>query len=84
MDETNPALGEEFKEVVRSQIRQNDPPETKITFERLLNEGFSEDEVIRQLAVVVAAEVFDVMKSETPFDHDRFVKRLNDLPNEPE
>ena len=84
MDETNPALGEEFKEVVRSQIRQNDPPETKNTFERLLNEGFSEDEVIRQLAVVVAAEVFDVMKSEKPFDHERFVKRLNDLPKEPE
>ncbi|MBC8375004.1 MAG: hypothetical protein H8E26_03095 [FCB group bacterium] len=84
MDETNPALGEEFKEVVRSQIRQNDPPETKNTFERLLNEGFSEDEVIRQLAVVVAAEVFDVMKGEKPFDHERFVKRLNDLPNEPE
>jgi len=84
MDETNPALGEEFREVVRSQIRQNDPPETKITFERLLNEGFSEDEVIRQLAVVVAAEVFDIMKSEKPFDHERFVKRLNDLPNEPE
>ncbi|MEA3285954.1 MAG: hypothetical protein U9Q77_01075 [Candidatus Marinimicrobia bacterium] len=84
MEETNPALGEEFKEVVRTQIRQNDPPETKMAYERLLREGYPEHEVIRQLAVVVAAEVFDVMKEEKPFDHERFVERLNDLPNEPE
>jgi len=84
MEETNPALGEEFREVVRTQIRQNDPPETKKTYERLLGEGFPEDEVIRQLAVVLAVEVFDIMKDAKPFNLERYSKRLNDLPNEPE
>lgn len=83
MEEKSPALGEELKETIRTQIRQNDPPETKKTYERLLGEGYSEHEVIRMLAVVVATEIFDIMKEEKPFDHERFVERLNDLPNEP-
>jgi len=84
MDETNPLLGEEMKKVVRNQIKQNDPPETKQTYDRLIKEGFPKDEVMRQLAVVVAAEIYDIMKNEEPFNQERYIKRLNDLPQEPE
>jgi hypothetical protein len=84
MDETNPLLGEEMKKVVRNQIRQNDPPETKQTYDRLIKEGFPKDEVMRQLAVVVAAEIYDVTKNKEPFNQERYIKRLNDLPKEPE
>lgn len=84
MDETNPLLGEEMKKVVRNQIRQNDPPETKQTYDRLIKKGFPKDEVMRQLAVVVAAELYDVMKNKTPFNQERYIKRLNNLPMEPE
>ena len=84
MDETNPLLGEEMKKVVRNQIRQNDPPETKQTYDRLIKEGFPKDEVMRQLAVVVAAEIYDVKKNKEPFNQERYIKRLNDLPKEPE
>ena len=84
MEETNPLLGEEMKKVVRNQIRQNDPPETKQTYDRLIKEGFPKDEVMRQLAVVVAAEIYDVTKNKEPFNQERYIKRLNDLPKEPE
>ena len=84
MEETNPLLGEEMKKVVRNQIRQNDPPETKQTYDRLIKEGFPIDEVMRQLAVVVAAEIYDVTKNKEPFNQERYIKRLNDLPKEPE
>ena len=84
MDETNPLLGEEMIEVVRNQIRQNDPPETKQTYDRLIKEGFQKEEVMRQLAVVVGAEIYDVMKNKEPFNQERYIKRLNDLPMEPE
>ena len=84
MDETNPLLGEEMKKVVRNQIRQNDPPETKQTYDRLIKKGFPKDEVMRQLAVVVAAEIYDVMKNKEPFNQERYIKRLNDLPMETE
>ncbi len=69
MDETNPTLREEMKKVVRNQIRQNNPPETKQTYERLIREGFPIDEVMRQLAAVVT------------FNQERYIKRLNNLPN---
>ena len=79
MDEPNPLLGEEMKKVVRNQIRENDPPETKQTYDRLIKVGFPKDEVMRQLAVVVAAEIYDVMKNKEPFNQERYIKRLNDL-----
>ena len=81
MDETNPLLGKEMKKVVRNQIRQNDPPETKQTYDRLIKEGFPIDEVMRQLAVVVTAEIYDVVKNKEPFNQERYIKRLNKLPN---
>jgi len=84
MEETNSLLGEEMKKVVRNQIKQNDPPETKQTYDRLIKEGYSKDEVMRQLAVVVAVEMFDVMKNKEPYNQERYIKRLNDLPKEPE
>jgi len=79
MDETNPLIGEEMKMVVRNQIRQNDPPETKQTYDRLIKEGFPKDEVMRQLAVVVAAEIYDVTKNKEPFNQERYIKRLNEI-----
>jgi hypothetical protein len=81
MDETNPTLREEMKKVVRNQIRQNDPPETKQTYDRLIREGFPIDEVMRQLAEVVMAEIYDVTKNKEPFNQERYIRRLNNLPN---
>ena len=34
-------------EVVRAQLRENDPPETKQTLERLLQQGFTEQEALK-------------------------------------
>ena len=84
MNEADTLLVEEIKSVVENQIRQNDPPETKHTYNRLISEGFSEDEVMKKLAMVVASEIDDVLKSNLPFNQERFIKRLNALPQEPE
>ncbi|NQT62000.1 MAG: hypothetical protein HQ556_03485 [Candidatus Marinimicrobia bacterium] len=83
MNDVNPALGEEMKEVVRRQISSNDPPETKQTYDRLIEQGLAEDEVMRLLAVVVASEIFDVMKKGEPFNLERYKRRLEKLPAEP-
>jgi len=84
MEETNPRLGEHLMEVVRNQLRANDPPETKQAYERLLREGHAEDQVMKMLACVVTAEIYHVMDEKKPFDHDRFVKMLDALPELPE
>ncbi|MBA4417598.1 MAG: hypothetical protein C0392_06780 [Syntrophus sp. (in: bacteria)] len=79
----NPHLKEAFLEVVENQIRDNDPPETRETLERLMGEGISEKDARIYVARVVAIEVYEVMKNEKPFDLQRFVRNLNALPNEP-
>ena len=76
-------LNESMLAVVENQLRENNPPETKQTLKRLLNEGFDEKEAKQLLASVVAAEVYEVMKAKQPFDQTRFVKALNRLPDLP-
>ena len=81
--EGNPHLQAAIMEVVENQLRNNDPPQTRQTFERLIETGHSEKEAKRLIACVVSAEIFDVLKKNQPFDLDRFVKGLNKLPAMP-
>lgn len=71
-------------EVVENQLRDNNPPETRETLERLLQEGHSEKEAKGLIAAAIAAETCRIMKENSPFDHDRFVASLNKLPLLPE
>ncbi|MCB9870149.1 MAG: hypothetical protein H6837_09850 [Planctomycetes bacterium] len=63
-------------EVVENQLRDNDPPETRVTLDRLVAEGHSVSEAKRLIACVVVAEMFHVMKHHEPYDQDRFVAGL--------
>ena len=80
---TNPYLNAAILEVVNNQIRGNDPPETKQTFNRLMKEGHSKEEAKRLIGCVVSVEIFDVMKNEEKFNLTRFVNALNTLPEMP-
>jgi len=80
---TNPRLKAVILEVVDNQIRDNKPPETRQTFNHLMNEGFSEGEVRRLIGCVVSTEIFNVLKKKEKFDHKRFVEALNKLPELP-
>jgi hypothetical protein len=81
---TNPRLGALYVEVVENQIRDNDPPETRLTVERLKREGFTESDSKRLVATVIAAETFWIMKKQDEFNLKRFVYNLNRLPASPE
>ena len=70
-------------EVINTQIRENDPPETKQTLIRLQEEGFSEEEALKLIGYVVASEVFSVLKENRQYDKDKFISALNDLPGLP-
>ena len=80
---TNPHLKAAILEVVDNQIRDNDPPETKKTFNRLMKEGHSSKEAKRLIGCVVSAEIFDVLKNKKEFNLNRFVNALNRLPKMP-
>jgi hypothetical protein len=71
-------------DIVETQIQENEPPETKQTLNRLLEEGYSREEAMELIAIVVASEIYDVMKHQQPFNRNRFVERLEDLPELPE
>jgi len=81
--EGNPYLRAAIMEVVENQLRNNDPPQTRQTFRRLIEAGYSEEEAKRLIGCVVSAEIFDVLKKNEPFNLERFVKALNKLPEIP-
>jgi len=80
---SNPNLSAAILVVVENQLNGNNPPETKQTYNRLLEAGFSENEAKRLIGHVVSAEIFDIMKKKEPFNLERFVKALNKLPKMP-
>jgi hypothetical protein len=70
-------------EVVDNQLNANDPPETRQTFDRLISEGYSEEDAKKLIGCVVTSEIFDVIKKQEPFNPERFAKALNELPKTP-
>ena len=80
---SNPRLKALILQVVNNQLKNNDPPETKQTYNKLIKEGFSESEAKQLIGCVVVAEIFDVLKKKETFNQERFVKALNKLPKLP-
>ncbi|NIA09386.1 MAG: hypothetical protein GWP10_06575 [Nitrospiraceae bacterium] len=81
--ESNSRLKAVILQVVDNQLKGNNPPETKQTYDRLIKEGFSKSEAKRLIGCVVFAEIFDVLKNKETFNQGRFVKALNKLPKIP-
>ena len=77
---TDPVLNAAIMKVVDNQLRSNDPPQTGQTLKCLVATGHSEKEAKRLIACVVSAEIFDVLKQQQPFNLERFVKGLDNLP----
>jgi hypothetical protein len=70
-------------EVVDNQLRAGDPPETRRTLERLMEEGRSRQEARRLIALVVICEINDMVREGRAFDEARFVAALQRLPEPP-
>jgi hypothetical protein len=70
-------------EAVNTQLRDNIPPETRFTFNRLQQAGYSEVDSKKLIAQAIASETFWIMKRSESFNLKRFVKNLNRLPDEP-
>lgn len=77
-------LRAQFMEVVDNQLKANDPAITTITLERLQKEGYSKEDAKQMLAACVGATMFEVMKTNKPFDEKNYEAMLNRLPELPE
>jgi len=80
----NNLLIQQFLKTVDNQLRDNDPPETRQTLDRLQQEGYAERDAKLLIAQCVAAEMMAVMQSNEPFNEVRYVKWLHQLPKSPE
>ncbi|MCK4343760.1 MAG: hypothetical protein KAX05_00620 [Bacteroidales bacterium] len=81
--EINIKLRDQIFEIIENQIRDNDPPETKLTFEKLRKEGNSKFVAKQLIGQCVAVELFRIMKFQEPFNEERYIKNLLNLPKEP-
>ena len=70
-------------DAVENQLRDNDPPETAETLNRLVREGHSRDEAKRFIAAVLASEIFGALQSSSGYDEKRYLARLKQLPGMP-
>jgi hypothetical protein len=80
---TNLKLRKEIFKIIENQIENNDPPETIKTFDKLKSQGYNDFEVKQLIGQCVAVEIYNVMKFRKPFDKERYIKNLNNLPKEP-
>lgn len=76
----DPILHAAFMEMVNRQIADNDPPETRETFERLLDEGYSPEHARRMIGLLIARELTLGMIQRQPFDHKSYIEGLRRLP----
>jgi len=75
--------GEAIVEAVENQLKENKPPETKHTLDRLIAMGESRENAIRYISCALSVEIFEALKNETPYDEERYLSNLNALPKLP-
>ena len=81
--EPNEELRERIFEVIENQLKANDPPETKATFDRLRKQGFDDFQTRQLIGQCIGVEIFEIWKFGEPFNNERYVKNLKLLPEAP-
>ena len=80
---TDEILKEGLFDIINTQIKANNPQETKLTFERLKGLGYCEEDVMQQIAQCLTIEIYSVLKDEKRFNKVRYNRNLNYLPAQP-
>ena len=83
MQETSPILKRVIIETVENQLRDNNPPETRLTLQRLESEGVSTEDAKKFIGCAISTEIFNIGKNKEEFNLERFVKNLQKLPTLP-
>lgn len=81
--ESNEIMRKQIFDIVKNQLKDNNPPETKITYERLRKEGFNDFKTKQMIGQCVTVEIFDAIKFGKPYNNERYIKNLSALPKEP-
>jgi len=73
-----------YMEEVDIRLKDNNPPEVRITVDRLIHEGFSETDAKKFIVHVIVSETAWMNRKMEQFNLTRFIKNLHRLPADPE
>src|SRR5919201_2521224 len=76
----NPVLHQAIMDIGDNQLRDNTPPETRRTLERLVAAGHTLEDARRLIGCLVSTTIYDVLAQHRPFDEAGDVGRLPPLP----
>jgi len=65
--------------VIDEQLKEDNPKEVRITFCRLVEDGYTEEEAKEKIAHVLIVELYDVLKYCIPFNEERYVSELKKI-----
>ena len=78
-EQTNPRLKKLLLEVVENQLRNNDPPITRITFDRLISDGYTKAEAKERIAAAVIGQIYDMLRDGKSFNLEEYESELNSI-----
>lgn len=81
--EINEELREQIFEIINNQLRDNKPPETKTTYNRLQKQRYNDFQTRQMIGQCLAVELFGILKHGKPYNNERYIKNLKALPKEP-
>ena len=75
----NPRLQKMIFEVVENQMRDNTPPETRITYDRLTASGDAPLTAKKKIGSVVVSHIYEILRDGATFDETQYVRDLLSL-----
>lgn len=76
-------LREQIFVIIKNQMDEDNPPETNSAYKRLIDLGYNDFETKQLIGQCVAIELFNIFKHGKPFDEERYIKNLKQLPEKP-
>ncbi len=68
------------RQIVVSQILHDEPPETWLAFERLVDGGLDRLDALRQIVSVMTEQILAMVSDDEPMDHEAYAAALAALP----
>ena len=70
---------EELISAVEEQISTNNPKETKVTYQKLINKGDTPRKAKEKIANIIYIETMAIIKTQQPFNRARYIRNLERL-----
>ena len=67
-------------DTVLNQIDTDDPPEARITYDRLIEGGASNSQALNLMGAALRVEMSRMLSEATPFDNERYSMALRKIP----